>query len=56
MPVKKKPQVKIPPKTKTVEIEEKPPKEKSAVETKDDFRLSMLEEKELNSAKNKFED
>ena len=57
MPVKKKPQVKISakPKSSPPESEESPaPKEKSAVETKQDFRMNMQVEKELEDAQTKF--
>jgi len=47
MPIKKKPQVKISAKPKSPPESDEPsiPKEKSAVETKQDFRMNMQVEK-----------
>ena len=57
MPIKKKPQVKISakPKSSPESDESSVPKEKSAVETKQDFRMNMQVEKELEDAQTKFE-
>ena len=57
MPIKKKPQVKISAKPNSSPDTEDSsiPKEKSAVETKQDFRMNMQVEKELEDAQTKFE-
>lgn len=55
-PADKKIQVKLSPKPKIVEYEEEPPKEKAAVETKEDIRMNLQVEKDLDDAKTKFID